>query len=159
LLWRNVRDVLREGPSVHLRVLGGVLALAKRCVVRRLHNPRAKSLRVFEVSVDVLDMDNHVLVDLAGARRAVLAGLTPEHDGALGHDQLGVTHDAIPFGAEALGESKGSAEPVDRLADVLIDQEWNNRCGGRGSIDNHVRLLNRLRCRAKGLGRRSWTPP
>jgi len=109
-----------------LWVIDRVLALAKRLVVRCVDNPRAESLRVFEVTVDVLDVHHHVLVNLAGTRRAVLAGLTPQHDGALGHDKLSVANDAPAFGSKALRKSESAAEKFDRFADVLIDQEWNH---------------------------------
>jgi hypothetical protein len=104
------------------------------------------------VTVDIFDMHHQVLVNLAGTRRAVLAGLTPEHEGAIRHDELGVTHDAIPFGPETLRESKGATEPVDRLADIRIDQERDNGCGGCGLIDHHVGALRRFRFFSRGLG-------
>jgi hypothetical protein len=122
---------------VPLSILGGVLALAERFVARRRDNVCAKSLRLLEVAIDIRNGHVHVLVNLARTRRAVLAALAPDHDRAVGNDKLSMTDNAIPFDAQALPESKGSAEPVDRFADIFIDQDRNDGCRWCGLIYDH----------------------
>jgi len=80
------------------------------------------------------------------ARRAELAPLASDYNGSLANEKLGMSNNAISFGAQALRESKGCAEPVDRLRGVLVDQNRNYRCARCGLICNHLRLLVAFLC-------------
>jgi hypothetical protein len=141
-LWGDIGNVLRERPAMTLEVFGGVLALAERFVARRLENLCATSLRMLEVAVDVLDGDVDVLVDLATPRRAEHTTLPPEHDCAIRNQKLGMQNNTVAFDPQALGESKSSAEPCDRLAGILIHQNRHDGCGRCGLIHRHLGLLN-----------------
>lgn len=93
------------------RVFGRVLAFTERQRVHWLENLGAKSLRTFEVCVNVRHVHDDVLADLATPRRAELASLASDDDGSLANEKLGMGHNAIPFGAQALGESKSPSTP------------------------------------------------
>ena len=58
---------------------------------------------MLEVPVDVLDMHNHVLVNLATARRAVLADLTPREREVLAGVAEGKNNGAIAAGLHLTG--------------------------------------------------------
>lgn len=91
------------------RVLGGVLTFAERLVARRGKNGGATILRVFVMSVHILDSHVYVLRNLATVRRTVLASLPPNHHRPIRNDQLGVGNDVLLFNAETFDESKGAA--------------------------------------------------
>src|SRR5438128_984486 len=79
------------------------------------------------------------------ARRAELSALTPEHNRAVtpvANDELRMHHDAVPFGAQTLGESKRITEPLGCLAGILVDQNRHDGCGGRRLIGCHAVLLS-----------------
>jgi hypothetical protein len=78
------------------KILGGVLPLAKWSICRGLNNPCSDLLGMLEVSVDVLNVDEHVLGNLLWTRRAKGPALPAEHDRPLSDCKLGVTDGAIP---------------------------------------------------------------
>lgn len=101
---------------------------------------------MFKVPVYVLDGYVYVLADFAGAWRPKLTALASEHNGAFSDCKLAVSNLAIAsHEAEALGKSEGATEPIHGLADVLVDQNGDNRCGRCGPVENHGHLLG---CRA-----------
>lgn len=76
------------------------------------------------------------------ARRTILAPLAPEHHGAVGDDdELRVEDDAFLLDAQAFDETERTAEPLDSLGDVGIDEYRDDGCGGRRLILDHGRLF------------------
>jgi hypothetical protein len=130
-------------PSV---VLSGVLPLTKWHVGWWLHNVRATPRRMLEVPIDIRNGDVHVLADLIRLRSAKRPAVSTEHDGALRNSKLRVTEHSVAFNAEALREVERSAQPLDGLTDVFIDQDRDNRRSGCGLVRNHnvARRLIRL---------------
>src|SRR5688572_1204399 len=90
------------------------------------------------VPIHVLHADVDVLRHLPTAWRTVFAALASQHDGALRNGQLRVRDDAPVFSAQALDESKGSAQPVDCLADICVYENWDHGRGWRRAIGNHA---------------------
>ncbi len=79
---------------------------------------------MLEMVVNVLDMHNHVLAYVVGAREPKLATLTAQHDSALGNGELRMGDAATrKRSAEALCETEGVAQPVDRLRHVFVDED------------------------------------
>jgi hypothetical protein len=73
------------------------------------------------VAIDILDMHDDVLVDLAGSRTPEFSALLAEHDGPLSDDELRVTDDAARRArTETLGKTECGTEPVAGSSNVLV---------------------------------------
>ncbi len=113
-------------------IQGSVLAFTKWHVVRRLHDAGAVLLCTLEVPVDVIDCYVDVGRDLVPVRCAKGSALTTEHDCTLDDGQLRMANHPVAFSAEALRKAECPTEPVDRLTDVLVDQDRHySRSWGR----------------------------
>src|SRR6267378_1577706 len=118
-------------------IQGSVLAFTKWHVVRRLHDAGAILLRTLEVPVEVIDCYVDVGRDIFPVRCAKRSALTTEHDCTLGDGQLRMANHAVAFSAEALRKAERPTEPVDRLTDVLVDQDRHySRSWGRAVRHN-----------------------
>src|SRR6266853_4555341 len=104
-------------------IQGSVLAFTKWHVVRRLHDAGAILLRTLELPVEVIDCYVDVGRDLFPVRCAKGSALTTEHDCTLGDGQLRMANHPVAFSAEALRKAERPTEPLDRLTDVLVDQD------------------------------------
>ena len=104
----------------------------------------AALLCVLVVLVDVINRDEYVCADLGSLRCLVRSALTTEHDGSVGDRELRMTSHTVAFCTEALGEAERPAEPLDRLTDILVDQDrYYSRGWGRAVLHNscfHVPL-------------------
>ncbi|HEX9942348.1 MAG TPA: hypothetical protein VGG03_10050 [Thermoanaerobaculia bacterium] len=65
------------------KIFRRVLPLAEEHIGRCFQDPSAALSRTLVVSVDILNMHGHILVDLIGTRRAKLGPLAAEHHGTL----------------------------------------------------------------------------
>ena len=91
----------------------------------------AELLRALEVFVDIVDMHEHVLVDLIGTGDPKAAPPRAHHDGSFTHGQLRVRDFAVRSRRpQALRETERSAEPLDCRADIFVDEDWDDRCAG-----------------------------
>src|SRR5260370_20467200 len=118
-------------------IQGSVLAFTKWHVVRRLHDAGAILLRTLEMPVEVIDCYVDVGRDLFPVRCAKGSALTTEHDCTLGDGQLRMANHPGAFSAEALRKAERPTEPVDRLTDVLVDQDRHySRSWGRAVLHN-----------------------
>src|SRR6266852_1828489 len=94
ILWRHIRDVLRERPPVTSVVLSGILPLTPRLVRWCLQNPRPMSLRLFAMFVDILNRDVHVLIDpIAWGRKR--SSTQTNHNRTLTNRKLSVANPPI----------------------------------------------------------------
>src|SRR6267378_5443558 len=129
--------MLRERPPVPCVVPGRVHPLSERHVGRRIHNVGAALLCVLVVLVDVINRDEYVCGDLGSLRCPVRSALTTKHDGCLGDRELRMAGHTVAFCTEALGEAERPAEPLDRLTDILVDQDRHySRSWGRAVLHN-----------------------
>lgn len=117
---------------------GCVLPHTEWFISRRFYNAGAELFGMFKMSVHVFNSYMDVLVDLLGMRSSKVATLLAQHDGAFSDRELRVEGSAIAaHKPKALRESKRSAEPIDGLAHVFVDQDRNNACSGCRPVDNH----------------------
>src|SRR5882762_1746610 len=118
-------------------IQGSILAFTKWHVVRRLHDAGAILLRTLEVTVEVIDCYVDVGRDFFPVRCAKGSALTTEHDCTLGDGQLRMANHPVAFSAEALRKAERPTEPVDRLTDVLVDQDRHySHSWGRSVLHN-----------------------
>jgi len=97
---------------------------------------------MLEMLVNVLNMDDHVLAYFVGAWRPKLGALAAQHDGAVGNVELRMGDAATRNRrAQAFLETEGVAEPVDRLGDVLLDQDRYHGCFRCRPVDHHSHLV------------------
>src|SRR5262249_37159744 len=96
---------------------------------------------MLEMLVNVLNMHKHVQAYLVGARGPKLATLTAQHDSALGNGELRMG-DATSRtrSAQALRETEGVTEPVDRLHHVFVDEDGYHCCSRCRPVDHHTDL-------------------
>src|SRR5262249_39796589 len=126
ILRRKIGDVLRKHPPVPGRILDSVLPFSEWPVRWLLQNSGPTLLRVIEVPTHIIDRDVHVSVDLVTARCSIRSALSTKHDGPFRDRELRVTNHAVALEAESLREAECSTKPIDRLTDILIDQDRNN---------------------------------
>src|SRR5713101_7315394 len=115
-------------------IQGSILAFTKWHVVRRLHDARTVLLRTLEVPVDVIDCYVDVGRDLVPVRCAKGSALTTEHDCTLPDGQLSMANHPVAFCTEALRKAERPAEPIDRLTDVLVDQDRHDGRSWRRAV-------------------------
>src|SRR6266446_5390996 len=129
-------------------IQGSVLTFTKWHVVRRLHDAGAVLLCTLEVPLDVIDCYVDVGRDLVPVRCAKGSALMTEHDCTLGDGQLRMANHPVAFSAEALRKAERPTQPVDRLTDVLVDQDRHySRSWGRAVRHNscfHLSLPDSL---------------
>src|SRR5712691_3475473 len=102
---------------------------------------------MLEMLVNVFNMHRNVLAYLVGVRGPKLATLTAQHDCAFGNCELRMGDAASrSLKAQALRETEGVAEPVDRLRHVFIDEDGYYSCPWCRPVYQHNDL------RGRGLG-------
>ena len=111
-------------------ILDRTLPLAKRHVRWTLNDARTTLRRALEMAIDVSDVHENVLGYLISPLRTSKGSTLPaKHDGTFTDRKLCMANDAVTFGVKALGEAERTAEPIDGLGHILIDQDWNDgRC-------------------------------
>src|SRR5262245_15734589 len=112
----------------------GVLSFTERHVVRLLYDLSAVLLRMLEVSVKIFHGHVDISSEFVAMRRAKGPALTTKHDGTLGDVKLRMPRHSIKFDAESLGKTERSTQPVDRLTDVLVDQDRHDSRGRRRAV-------------------------
>src|ERR1044072_4168162 len=125
-LWRYIGEVLRESPPVSRKILGRVLPFTKRHVDWRCDDAGTASLRVLEVFVDISDCDMDAGADVFALRCAKRSTLSSQHDGALAEQELRMTHYSVALCPEVLPEVEGATEPINRLNNILVDQDGSD---------------------------------
>ena len=115
-------------------VYRGVLPLTKGRVVRWFDDACTALLGVCEMPVDVIHRDDHIRVNLIGAWRAKRAALLANNYRTITDHKLGMSHRVAATCTQSLAEAKSAAEPLDRLGNVAIDEDRNDRCIWRRAI-------------------------
>src|SRR5436309_15785620 len=110
-------------------IIGSVLAFAKWHVVRRLYDAGTVLLGTLEVRDDIIDCYVDVGRDIVPVRCAKRSALTTAHDCTLRDGQLCMANHPVALCTEALGKPERPTKPVDRLTDVLINQNGDNGGG------------------------------
>ena len=108
------------------QVLGRVLTLAVREVLRLVEDFRAAVAGARALSVDILDAHHHRLA----SRQDVRGPRLGDHHGAAAEGELRTMIARVP----ALDEAELVAQPSNRLADVLVDELRNDRGPGHGAV-------------------------
>ena len=118
------------------RVLGCVLSLAIFKITRFLEDASAVGACLLEVGPCVLHSDHHRMRHLAVARWPTVVADIPDDDRPVAETELRTVVLANP---NTFCESKSSAQPIDCLTNVGVNENRNNRCRG----DRAVRLQHR----------------
>src|SRR6185295_18166631 len=139
-LRRDVVYVFRERPPMPSEVACSVLPLTERHVCRRLHDQGTTALSMFMISIYALDVDEHIPRDRISRRRPIRPSRSTEHDRFIRSYQLRVSHDSVSLRAQALGEAKRLAQPIDGFPNIVVDENWDNSSGGSRSIRYHALL-------------------
>src|SRR5436190_3700804 len=124
----RLRNRLREGPLVPLRVGTAVPPVSERQIVRLLDDPRTRGLRPRVVAVDVVDQ--HVDLRRAPDHRWVakpVCGLAEVDPAAAGRDlELGVQTARAARCPPLLTEPERLREEFDRRYAVLVQEIGND---------------------------------
>jgi hypothetical protein len=118
-------------------VLGVVLPFSVLEILR-LHEDSCTLLpSALAVSACVLHPDHHGVGDLARSRRlAIVANVADDH-GSVANAQLGAV---VVSNLRALRKAERAAQPIDRLADVRVDED-----GDDGGLRDRAVRFNVLR--------------
>src|SRR5439155_8572468 len=122
-------------PLVASGVLGRVLALTVLKVPRLHDDARPVRLRPFVVRCRVVDAHHHRMRNLAWSRRPALVAHIANDQGSVAELELR----AVAFAdAHALHKSECLAQPVDRRADIRVDQHGYDGCLRAGVVSLHA---------------------
>ena len=121
------------------RVLYRILPLSERHVRWCFQDLRTTLAGMLKMRVDILNMHSHVLAHFVRPRRPKLATLAAQHDRALADGKLRMGHTVTRTRSpEALRETEGAAEPVNRFFYVFVDKYRYHCCSRCRPVDYHI---------------------
>jgi hypothetical protein len=124
LLGGDLSDRFGKRPHVARRVLCRVLARAELKILQLGHDPRPLRLGPLAVGGRIFDPYHHRVSDLPWSRRPAVFPYVSDDDGSYPKGELRAVVVADPG---AFDEAERSAEPVDRLTHVRVDEDGGSR--------------------------------
>jgi hypothetical protein len=118
------------------------LPLSERHVRWCFQDLRTTLAGMLEMRVDILNTHSDVLAYFVKPRRPKLATLAAQHDRALADGKLRMGYTVTRTrSSEALRETEGPAEPVNRFFYVFVDKYGYHCCPRCRPVDYHFFLL------------------
>lgn len=136
---RDVGKSFREGPVVSRRIFYRVLPLAEREISRLHHDPRSPRASARAVCGRVLYTHDHGVCGFSGPRWPAFSPHVADDYGSISETEL---RSVVVTDPDALLEPECTAQPVDRRADIRIDENRNNRRLWNRAIVLHVWFQN-----------------
>lgn len=138
VLRSDIRDILRECPSVPGVIFGSVLSHTEGHVGGAVNDASPEVFGALVVDINVFDGHMDILCNLARSWRAERATPDAEHHCSVGDRELGVADYSITTGnAQTLPKAESATEPADGLRNVAIDEDRRNGCFGCRAVDVH----------------------